>query len=357
MMAQREALAYDGAAMPLSSAAPSVAKSVSGSPAGRPDLPAEASRGVGGSPPLPAPGQVLVTSAPRFRKDPRLAAVYDHELLPVWTQPLGRMLLQRVPSLGKATVLDVMCKTGYPGLEVLRRCPQARVFAVDPSSPLLEVARQKAGALVGKRVFFRTEACEPRLPFDEGFCDLVVSNLGLAEVAQPRLLLAEMARVAKPGAQVLATVPLAGTFAEFYALLEDLFPAETHPAEAARLRSHLAAWPTAETVRGWAHAAGLTDVSVEVAPFSLLFAGGADLFFAPVIEYGPLTAWKSILGDRGPQMQAAFNLLRDAIDRQHPRPLVLTVRAACLVARRPTAIPLETDGDTIAHPMATVATP
>ncbi|WP_233206325.1 class I SAM-dependent methyltransferase [Haliangium sp. UPWRP_2] len=278
----------------------------------------------------------------------------------MWTQPFGRLLLQQVAPLGKATILDVMCHTGYPGLELLRRFPEARVFAVDPSSALLEVARKKAGAHANRRIYFKTEPSEPRLPYDEGAFDLVISNLGLHDVAQPRLLLREMARVAKPGAQVLCTLPLRGTFAEFYTLLEALCEDRVKNADnagdagaAARLRAHLATWPEASAVLGWAAEAGLVELELLCAPFSLLIAGGADLFFAPVFEYGPLTAWKTILGGAGPQMQKGFAELKDAIDRicrgegksartgrpEHASlralPFSLTVRAACLRARRP----------------------
>lgn len=278
----------------------------------------------------------------------------------MWTQPFGRLLLQQVAPLGKATVLDVMCHTGYPGLELLRRFPESRVFAVDPSSALLEVARKKAGAHANRRIYFKTEPSEPRLPYDEGAFDLVISNLGLYDVAQPRLLLREMARVAKPGAQVLCTLPLRGTFAEFYTLLEALCEGWVRRAESAsdagataRLRGHLASWPEAAAVLGWAAEAGLSELELVCAPFSLLIAGGADLFFAPVFEYGPLTAWKTILGGAGPQMQKGFAELKDAIDRscrgaggsarpgrpehasRRALPFSLTVRAACLRARRP----------------------
>ena len=70
-------------------------------------------------------------------------------------------------------------------------------------------------------------------------------------------------------------------------------------------------------------------------------SGQTDLFFAPVIEYGPLSAWKAILGERGHKMQAAFNQLRDRIDAacQGPLPFVLTIRAACLRARKPAPPP------------------
>jgi SAM-dependent methyltransferase len=266
-------------------------------------------------------------------------------------------LLQQVAPLGKATILDVMCHTGYPGLELLRRFPQARVFAVDPSSALLEVARNKAGAHASRRAFFRTEPAEPRLPYDDGVYDLVISNLGLYDVAQPRLLLRELARVAKPGAQVLCTLPLRGTFNEFYALLRSLCDEPGREKEAARLRIHESQWPAARTVLGWAAEAGLIDLELVCAPFSLLVGGGTDMFFAPLFEYGPLTAWKSILGGVGPQLQTGFAKLRDAIDRScsgqgspqlaarpehirsRPVPFSLTVRAACLRARRPMPAP------------------
>jgi hypothetical protein len=149
----------------------------------------------------------------------------------------------------------------------------------------------------------------------------------------------------------VCTLPLHGTFGELYALMETV--CADRPPAAARLRHHLASWPTAATVLDWAAEAGLAEVELVCAPFSVLLAGGLDLFFAPMFEYGPLTAWKSILGGVGPEMQLAFGQLKDAIDRTcrgersapragerepghgRPRPLCLTVRAVCLRARRP----------------------
>lgn len=284
----------------------------------------------------------------KSRREARLGGAYSQEIAPVWTQPFGRLLLGQVaPIIGKTTLLDVMCHSGYPGLELLRRFPDARLFAVDPSSALIEQARRSAGELLGRRVFLRTEPGEPKLPFDEAVYDLVVSNLGLYDAAQPQQLLTELARVAKPGAQVVATLPLRGTFAELYALLE----AELSGREAIRQRllAHLQSWPDVETVRGWARLAGLDEVELVVSPFSLLFAGAVDLFYSPLIEQGPLPACKALFGDARGEMQAVFVALRDRIEQictgkskervglRKPlrKPLVLTVRAACLRARRP----------------------
>lgn len=332
------AMPYGSPSSPSLSSAGASSRSSPGLAAASPSASASSSGISRVTPPPPPP------PPNRYRKDPRLAALYDRDIQPVWTQPFGRLLLSRLPPLaGKATVLDVMCHTGYPALEILRRYPQARVFAIDPSSALLDVARAKAGTLSGRRIFFRTEPAEPTLPFDDEVYDLVVSNLGLHDAVQPRLLLRDMARVAKRGARVVATLPLRGSFAEFHALVEALV--DDRPRERARLRQHLLNAPDAGTLTDWATEAGLVDVRIDVAPFSLLFAGGADLFFAPVIEYGPLCGWKTVLGERGPQMQADFQQLKAAIDKicgapgqgqgGERQPLVLTVRAACLSARKP----------------------
>jgi SAM-dependent methyltransferase len=277
-------------------------------------------------------------SASRFRRDPRWAALYSESIAPVWSRPFGALLTPRLESLQlptKPTVLDVMCHAGDPGLQVLRRWPDARLIAIDPAAALIEQARLQAGRLVGRRVFFRTEAAEPNLPFDEAVYDLVLSNLGLHEAEQPRRLLREMVRVARPGAAVVATLPLRGSFGEFYALLGSLL--KDQPRLAARLEVHLASWPDAAMVCDWAAEAGLVDLEIVTEPFSILVAGGTDLFFAPVIEYGPLSAWKAILGERGPAMQAIFSQLREAIDRDcaATAPFVLTIRAACLRGYKP----------------------
>jgi ubiquinone/menaquinone biosynthesis C-methylase UbiE len=159
----------------------------------------------------------------RSHKQDRLAKLYDAEILPIWSQRFGRMLLRRLAVPPKAMVLDVGAGTGYPALEVLRKMDEAgRIISIDWSSAMLDVARAKAGALGGKRIFFRSESVEPRLSFAADVFDLVVSNLALQDLDDPERAVAEFARVAKPGGRVIATFPLAGTFAEFIDLFREV---------------------------------------------------------------------------------------------------------------------------------------
>lgn len=294
------------------------------------------------APPKTAPAaDGRVPGLRRFRKEARLARIYDSEILPLWTRRFGRMLLRCVQLPARGTALDVLCGTGDLSLSLLRRSGPAeglRVIAIDPSAPMLDVARQKAGTAFGRRIFFRSDPAEPRLPFDSDVYDLVVCNLGLHEVGEPRRLLQEMVCVAKPGAQVLCTLPLRGTFFEFHDLFDRTLRAQGLTEGQERLSAYLSTMPSAVEAKSWLVEAGLSEARVECGHFTLLFAGGREFFFAPVIEYGPLSAWKEVCGA---PLQEVFHLLKEEIDHQCqgaalPLPFAATVRAGCLLGRKTT---------------------
>lgn len=271
-----------------------------------------------------------------YRKE-KLAKLYDDEILPIWSQRFGRMLLRDLTVPPKAMVLDVGCGTGYPALQIMRRLgEQGRIIAIDSSSAMLDVAREKAGSLAGKRIFFRTEWVEPRLTFADDVYDLVISNLGLPEMIDPASALREFARVAKPGGRVIATLPLAGTFAEFFDVFRDVLLRKKETEALARLEAWLAVQPTEETVRRWFTGAGLRDVHIETERFNLLFQSSREFFFAPLIEYCYLESWKEIVG-RGPTLHDIFWNLKESIDAYfRGSSFAVTVVAGCAYAHKAT---------------------
>jgi ubiquinone/menaquinone biosynthesis C-methylase UbiE len=275
-------------------------------------------------------------TAKRSHKQDRLAKVYDAEILPIWAQRFGRMLLRKLTVPPKAMVLDVGAGTGYPALEVLRRMDDhSRIISIDPSSAMLDVAREKAGALGGKRIFFRSESVDPRLSFTADVFDVVISNLTLQDLDHPAAAVSEFARVAKPGGRVIATFPLAGTFAEFFDLYREVLTKADRNDALERLERHIAHIPTAQQACDWFEAAGLTDVHLEHEEFLLLFRSSREFFFAPVIEYGPLAEWKVIAG-KGEEMQGVFWRIKETIDAYFgDKSFGVTVRAACIEGRKP----------------------
>ncbi len=273
----------------------------------------------------------------RTFKMEKLARVYDDEVLPVWSQRFGKMLLRSLEVAPRSQVLDVACGTGYPAVEVLRRMDDAsRLIAIDASSAMLDVARKKIAELGNRNVFFRTEAIDPKLSFADDVYDLTICNLGLSEMDDPVAALTDLARVTRPGGQVRCTLPLEGTFQEFFDIYREVLTKHDKQAAQTRLAEHLAArYPSAERAEQWLERAGLIDRQLEVEEFRLLFKSSREFFFAPVIEYGPLMEWKEIAG-AGQDMQDVFWYIKEAIDAYFGnRAFEVTVKAGCLIGTVP----------------------
>jgi ubiquinone/menaquinone biosynthesis C-methylase UbiE len=278
-----------------------------------------------------------VVSRKRSHRLEKLAQIYDDEILPVWAERFGRMLLRDLPLGGRIQILDVSCSTGFPAVEIIRRMgTDGRLIAIDPVSALLDVARKKVEKLGARGVFFRTESAEPKLSFADDVYDLVISNLGLVDREDPARAIADFARVTKPGGQVRCTLPLAGTFQEFYDIYREVLTKHDKHDTLDELNAHIEEYATVDTVERWLRDAPLIDGRVEQGEFTLLFRSSREFFFAPVIEYGPLAAWKQIAG-RGQEMQDVFWYIKEAIDAYFEgRAFEITIKAGCLIGTKPT---------------------
>jgi ubiquinone/menaquinone biosynthesis C-methylase UbiE len=290
----------------------------------------------------------------RSLKQDKLARVYDTEILPIWAERFGRMLLAEARLPDRGLVLNVACGTGYPALELLARMDSGRIIAIDSSSALLDVARDKAGDLSGKRIFFRTEGGKEKLSFDDDVYDLTFSNLGLGELSLPPAeAIAELARVTAPGGQVLVTLPLQGTWSEFLDIYREVLTKHDRHDTLERLAEYEATLPDPDVALQWMEAAGLQDVDLVVDEFSLLFKSSREFFFAPVIEFGPLRDWKRLAG-KGQEMQDIFWFIKEAIDAYFGgRAFSVTVVAGCLRGRKPEEAGEEAGDDQGATPQET----
>jgi SAM-dependent methyltransferase len=115
------------------------------------------------------------------------------------TRPHRLGLYQRA-GLGQARrILDVGCGSGSVTVDLLDQ-GTSQVVAVDVDAAMARRTGAKAG-LAGV-----VQADGRRLPFPDGSFDAAVCNLVLLWTPQPAVLVAEMARVVRPGGAVVASM-------------------------------------------------------------------------------------------------------------------------------------------------------
>lgn len=125
------------------------------------------------------------------------ATTYDSLELP--HEEWGRRVLDRMGLAGDERVLDAGCGTGRDAAALLARWPGVRLVALDGSSQMLDVARERLGAGVE---LVHADLTEP-LPLDPAEpVDAVMSVAAFHWVRDHDLLFAHLAAVMRPGARL-----------------------------------------------------------------------------------------------------------------------------------------------------------
>ena len=122
-----------------------------------------------------------------------------------WHAPFGDALIEEARLRPDSAVLDVAAGTGEPGLTAAGLVPEGSVTLTDISEGMLRVAEEKAAARGLDNV--RTAVGDAAaLPFDDGTFDAVFCRFGFMFFPDMSAAMAEMERVAKPGARICAAV-------------------------------------------------------------------------------------------------------------------------------------------------------
>ena len=161
-------------------------------------------------------------------------------------------------------ILDLAAGTGTSS-EALARAG-ARVVAADFSKGMLAVGRARH-ADESRVEFVFADALA--LPFGDDEFDAVTISFGLRNIADPHRALAELFRVAKPGARIVvcefSKPPLAPLRAAYFAYLDRVMPTVSRVASSnapayGYLGESIKAWADQLTLAGWMREAGFRQV-------------------------------------------------------------------------------------------------
>jgi SAM-dependent methyltransferase len=202
------------------------------------------------------------------------AGLYHHGLGAITSRPIPE-LLDAAGVVGGAFVLDVATGPGYAaGLSVARG---ATVTAVDRSEGMLSLA----ASLHPEVSFVRADAAA--LPFEDAAFDAVVSNLLMPHVSDLPAVVAELARVVRPGGRVALTTwdPEPETFLR--ALIEAIAEGGAVPPPDLPAGPPFFQYAADDEFRALLLGAGLEDPVVRSVPFTHAF-GDLDAFWAELMS-------------------------------------------------------------------------
>lgn len=264
--------------------------------------------------------------------DPAMVSAYDQ--LPLWSAMSGLVLLRHVPLRSDAVILDLGCGTGFPLLEIAQRCgPASRACGIDMWAAALARAATKRQLLhISHATLTHGDAGE--LPFRDGVFDLVVSNLGINNFADPEAAFAECRRALKPDGTIALTTNLQGHMAEFYAVFEATLRDLGDEAALIALAAHVNHRATVAGVAAAFERAGLAIRRVHNESAAMRFADGTALLHDHFIKLGFLDAWKDVVEPE--RLDETFAHLEAALNAHAARRggLELTIPIAYIEGRR-----------------------
>lgn len=254
--------------------------------------------------------------------------------LPLWSAPFALRLLEHVPMKAGQSVLDVGAGTGFLAIELAERCgPTAQIYAVDPWTAALERLKKKIHQrrLSNIRVL---ELDAASLPIESNSIDVIVSNLGINNFADPNAVMRSCNRVAKPRATLAVTSNLQGHMAEFYTVLEDVLLEMDLKHRLESLEAHVQHRGTVDSVCQLVADHGFAPQQVIRDTFHWRFADGSALLRHFFIRLGFLPAWKEVVGDENAEW--VFPVLEQRLNAYAALQgtLSLTIPAVCIIAEK-----------------------
>ena len=139
-----------------------------------------------------------------------------------WSAPFGIKLLNLVKYKKNIHALDIGFGSGFPLIELAMRLGSTcKVFGLDPWKAAIERTKFKL-EYAGVQNIEIVEGAAERMPFENNFFDLIVSNNGLNNIQDLPKTLSECSRVSRPGAQFVFTFNTNRTFTEFYDVFREV---------------------------------------------------------------------------------------------------------------------------------------
>lgn len=226
--------------------------------------------------------------------DPNIVSIIDE--LPLWSAPFGLKLLDTIKLKKNISVLDIGFGLGFPIIEVAMRLgDSSTIYGIDPWEAAIERTKFKI-KLSGIENIILIKVKAEELPLETNSIDLIISNNGINNVEDLSKVLSECNRVAKIGAQFVATINLDTTMIEFYNVFEKVLSDNSLSENIKKMKEHIRSKrkPLEETVNQ-IEASGFKINNLYKDKFYFRYIDGTTMLNHFVIKFAFLDSWKKII--------------------------------------------------------------
>ena len=253
-----------------------------------------------------------------------------------WSSMFGQLLFGHLRLSPDLTALDVGCGTGFPLLELADRLgPTGTIHGIDAWGRAVARAQRKVRVRGNSNVHL-THGDAVDMPYDDGFFDLIVSNLGLNNFDDPTAVMVECRRVCKPEGRLALTTNLVGHMDEFYRAYEQILVETENSHLVEKLQQHEAHRATPEGLHDLFDKAGFRVTAFHTETFTLRYASGSAFLRAYLSKVGFLDGWRSVLlsTDQEPLVFEKLEARLNQIARESGEGLCLSIPAAYIEGQR-----------------------
>jgi ubiquinone/menaquinone biosynthesis C-methylase UbiE len=266
------------------------------------------------------------------KSEKELAFLHDLYLATDWGERFAELVDAHIKLPKEGRALYVAAGTGGHAMALQERAGEKlRMLCVDQSDECLELARAKAAAVNEKTEFQREDAVSLSIP-DNQF-DLVLGNASLTRPGDLRRMVAEIVRVAAPGATAVWWLPTSSSFGEFFSIYWEALQnadVQDHAADVEQLITEL---PTISDVENLAASEGLNDVESWTAIEEFDFDSGEQFLNSPLITDFLLPVWLKSVPE--PARERVISELVKIIDEErHSGAFALSVKATLVAGKK-----------------------
>ena len=275
----------------------------------------------------PSPQKMII---PRTSKE--LAFLHELFVATDWGERFAELIDQHVKLPKEGQAVYVAAGTGGHAIALQERAGNdVKFLCVDENEDSLELARAKAAALKLNSEFRQEKVDELSLSADQ--FKLVVGEGSLVHSERIPQMLAEMARVAAPGATVALSLPTFSSFGEFFSIYWEALHncgLLDHEADVESLITQL---PSVSSVEEIAEEAGLEDVSSWTVIEEFDFESSEKFLGSPLISHFLMQIWLETLPPDSHE-QVVTEIARLINEERHDAEFALTVKATLVTGTK-----------------------